>query len=157
MREVVKRGKNKLGLGPAGSSEVDLATLVSINKRSASGDHGKEESTSSEKGSGSGRKVSDGKGSVGRASKWWKRGGDTTARGNSYVPPPAGATFAPTVDGGVPPDPPQPDCLGLKLVSLGFGLGEVWVLMCCGGIGSKSRDERFERKARRRERGVGVR
>jgi hypothetical protein len=116
VREVVRLGKNKLGLGP---SELDLSKSGGKEKEKAT--DGGANSTSKAPG-----RRSRSMGSEGWS--WWRRvasNGDgpirpetgTTARGNSYLPPPPGATLAPTLDGSVPPEPPRPDILGLKLVS----------------------------------------
>ncbi|QRW25189.1 carbohydrate esterase family 10 protein [Rhizoctonia solani] len=104
VREVVKRGKSKLGLGPTtNDSEIDLAKLVVEGSRKADetkraahhhhhpkwswrkkdkGDQGAKGHLDAEAGSGSG-----GKGN----------GDATGARGNSVLAPPPGATLTPTL------------------------------------------------------------
>ncbi|KAG8768394.1 hypothetical protein FRC12_005594 [Ceratobasidium sp. 428] len=108
VREVVRLGKNKLGLGPPGSSELDLSKLGVKEKEK-------------EKEKDAGRKVSGQK----EGSRLWRwRANNTptaaetgmTARGDSYVEPPPGATLAPTVETILTGEPAQTDSLGLRLV-----------------------------------------
>ncbi|KAG8679507.1 hypothetical protein FRC08_016942, partial [Ceratobasidium sp. 394] len=94
VREVVRRGKNKLGLGPSGASELDLSKLGVKEKD-------KEKS--------------------GGSRLWRRRPSNTptpseTALGDSYVEPRPGATLAPTVQKVLTAEPAQTDTLGLKLV-----------------------------------------
>ncbi|KAG9127908.1 hypothetical protein FRC07_007754 [Ceratobasidium sp. 392] len=106
VREVVRLGKSKLGLGPP--SELDLSQLTGKDK------------TSEQKES---RKTSGQK--EGGSRLWrWKANNKapaaaetgSTALGDSFVEPPPGATLAPTVEKVLTSEPAQTDSLGLKLV-----------------------------------------
>lgn len=116
VREVVRRGKSKLGLG--GESELDLAKLVNENSRKANETKSKWRSRSL--GHESGRR------------SWWRRKSvgakDETARGDSVVPPLPGTVLGPTVDGGVGPEPPKVGVSSVSRVRAWGGLGfDFWV------------------------------